>query len=1342
MSLAFGLSLLPLVPLLLATSSAGPPLRSLAAAAFARLHARAPLDDSASLLRAPSHRSGSLRVLLPLYGVSLACTLAGAAAYAALSPTRRAAGFVAAGAVCAADGVGAVAWRRGLLLSRRSPAPFLVAAGAARACLLLFPPSSWFLGHALLYCVVAGALAAASAAAAYPPPLTPAQARAARLDTALATARNGGGNPAPSEAGAVRAVSVSQTAAEQQQAGAQQPKAALPPAPATAALDAVLLFCGRKVVLYGLLTAAFAGELAYVSRAPPPPVPGLASLHPQWQFGVAALMVPLSAVAALALWRALRRMPPPRQPPPPQKRASTTTTATPTRRIEPRPLPPPLQPQAASASISPSDEEGDGAPSAAAPSSQPAGVVDSSTAAPAEAQTAHAAPSEADAHASAGVYLRHLRCLLAAAPPPGAPAAPPQPPTLTRLRAAFFASPLPAAPVAAACAAIAALASLGIALAFACDCPALLAAGAFAPSALCALYAMWRDIMPVPYPRALAPWARHPRQYTRRQRRLLVAAAVDAACVAASAGLLSAGTLGGSGASSPAALHPSTSPYAAPSYQAMAVGFWAVWAQCAAVGCALLYHTLSFRALGTLLQLSLLLLPLAWAGGSVSLVHSIRAREAGEGVASRHDRSDSAVGVAAGAGAPALLALLCGLLLWRDLAGWSALPSRAAATLISCGLIILFAVSSLVAAALSPLAGAGLLAVCSLAAVAVSLTLLRARRGGSLPQWAARGALAACAACAAIGLVTGVLTARPFRGASVAWLLLCCGLAASAAVRLARAPASVSPVFVVPCFAWDPQLGKAVSLDGPVLAAAAAALGLYIWGAVASAALSPPSAGAAVAVGALAAACCAVAAASHASARADAEAAGGASVDGFRATVNAACASVGLEPPFRGAQTGEQSQAAGAPAAPQNLEQQAVVAPAAPAGAVSVAVGAAAAAEEPRGGGEDASVAAAWRAVLASSRARRLGDARLGGVCSRECAASCATLLSAQADAVAAEARCAAFIAAVSLLLRSTAAAERAAEDAALRVFLASIGVPPSAATEWTEAHRDACRAAHAAWVHGRAAAAAEEARKAEEEEEGRRRRRVAERADDDAAALLKQAEAARAADIAAAEAAEAARRAAADAAAEAAAAAEEARRAAAEAAEADAGDEAARREAAAAGAAAAAAEEAARRALADEDMRLAKQALAEEAARSAADDGIAHCEAVAAALYAAVDASRELFCDEEFPAGPAALYSDGAAPSDGGDPLEVLSWARPAEILAAQQNWAGRRNGGRPPAPALFAPGAPDACRVQQGALGDCWAVSAIAVLCEAGRSAWLLRSLGHARPSFLSRSPSPLPG
>lgn len=126
------------------------------------------------------------------------------------------------------------------------------------------------------------------------------------------------------------------------------------------------------------------------------------------------------------------------------------------------------------------------------------------------------------------------------------------------------------------------------------------------------------------------------------------------------------------------------------------------------------------------------------------------------------------------------------------------------------------------------------------------------------------------------------------------------------------------------------------------------------------------------------------------------------------------------------------------------------------------------------------------------------------------------------------------------------------------------------------------------------------------------------------------------------------------------------------------------------------------------EEARRRRAAAAAAAAKRAREQslGIVTCQEAAEELKKRTQGrGAGSFADPAFPAGLRALYANGKSPQDGHDPIHesVRSWKRCSELAS----------GGRA---CLFAPEAEQADRVLQGALGDCWAISAIAVLASQG--------------------------
>lgn len=97
--------------------------------------------------------------------------------------------------------------------------------------------------------------------------------------------------------------------------------------------------------------------------------------------------------------------------------------------------------------------------------------------------------------------------------------------------------------------------------------------------------------------------------------------------------------------------------------------------------------------------------------------------------------------------------------------------------------------------------------------------------------------------------------------------------------------------------------------------------------------------------------------------------------------------------------------------------------------------------------------------------------------------------------------------------------------------------------------------------------------------------------------------------------------------------------------------------------------------------------------------DGKAACQELADLLLKGARGKGDgSFVDEDFHAGPFALYINHKAKANGGEFKVAEEWARP-------------RAGS-----VLFAGGKADSTHVKQGGLGDCWAISAIATLASHG--------------------------
>ena len=130
--------------------------------------------------------------------------------------------------------------------------------------------------------------------------------------------------------------------------------------------------------------------------------------------------------------------------------------------------------------------------------------------------------------------------------------------------------------------------------------------------------------------------------------------------------------------------------------------------------------------------------------------------------------------------------------------------------------------------------------------------------------------------------------------------------------------------------------------------------------------------------------------------------------------------------------------------------------------------------------------------------------------------------------------------------------------------------------------------------------------------------------------------------------------------------------------------------------------------------------------ARRAAEE--AQAEATLRSILAACAARRELFVDPDFPPAPRSLYANGRAWADGGSrergSLGELSWRRPHELVVSDgdaliegmREVFGGLVGGRSQRGSgwrIFAEGTAPS-DIQQGALGNCWLLSALALLSE----------------------------
>ena len=1252
MSLAFGTGLLPLAPLF---RCCVPNTVSLIAVATAEFEAPTQTKDATQTRLLPAAESrgaafGRLHACLSL--ASALCSLAGAAAYAGFATERRGAGFVAAGAVMGTDVLVFLVWsrtgvtstldERPLFAARLSPAAALITCGLARACILVFPPKHWFLGHALLIAASASALAVAAACRVWPRPKTPAELRRDAFVKALH-------------------VAVPTAAADQIIGAPQVCVVLLSDEQLNRALRLWRRLRAACLDLMVALACCLAVEIGVVAYRTLPPVPGLDALHPQWQFGIAAALCPPTAVAVLAFVRALQSLP--------------------------------------AATAPPQD-------------AQPASSLDTEAAVSAPVHAAPAAAESQESAAHSSDFLRHLQRALALSSTAGRAAGECRSEALY----AFFIAPFrwdPGAPwpadlppvLTSAAASSVVLAALGIALGFATDAPLLLAAGCFLPLGTAAAVGAIRD---APHA-ATSPWLVHPRAWTPAQRRLLLWLLLDAAACASAAAVSSLNALDASAARA-AALHIAdnvlSTPYRSPRYSALAIGLGSAWAQAIVTAALRLHAQLDLRETGVTLLALALGLPLAWAGASAGLAQHCRLK------ADRPQwrNMDATVGVVTGLGCTGGLCLTAGMLLWRDrgLLGFCARPQVDTIVLMLLGALALVAVAVLAAVELGAAAGATICGGVLLALLYATLTIAKARNGGVLPRAALAIIALALLVAAGAGLVAGLRSHQPFAGVSVAWLLVCVGVETASLRRLATAqPAPMlSPVALFPVWQWHAPSSRPRPLNLPVAAACLALLGIYMWGAVASALLATASIGAAVAVGATAAAACAVCAACHSAEVADSEAAAVVSSSGAAQALWTARQAVGRT----------------------EVQQQT---------------------------SEVQLTTAKWSAWVSAVRS--------SGFASQEATDASAALCEAAQDEAVRSANQQLHIAVFRSLVREAAKSELAEQDVRLRAFLVGDFVDGAYADVdlrmLTPDQRKLLIAAHATWAEARKRDEEEQRRKAAEEEEGRRRRAaivaaeeerrrkaVAEEARREEAELERLRKAAEE-EQRRKEAKEEARR---KAAAEEeerrrveeeerrriAEAEEEARRRAAEEEarkklqtaeeERRKAEEERRRRAAIAAAeeenrrkaaeekerrrkaeeerrrlVAIAAEEKRRKAAAEEEAR--RKAAEEEAERlrklAADDDGLAACTLLARELMASVKGNvAGSFFDADFEAGPRGLYTNGSGPGPGESAFSIASWRRPPPdaVLFASSGGATRA----------------DATRVQQGALGDCWAISAMAVL------------------------------
>ena len=1252
MSLALGTALVPLAPLFRYTV---PNKVSLIAVATAEFETP---SRSSETLADPLPRSGPDAAPFGYLngGLALAsalCSLAGAAAYAGLAIERRGAGFVAAGAVIGVDVLVFLVWSR----SRASSAihkdderPLFAARLSPAAALVTCGLArACILFFPPKQWFLGHALLIATAA------------------SALAVAAACRVYPRPKTDAELRRdalvealkVAVPSAAATQLDA----PKACLVLLSDDHLHRALHLWRRLRAVCFDLmlaLTSCLAVEIGIVASRTPPPVPGLDALHPQWQFGIAAALGPPTAVAVLAFVRALQSLPAPTAPP--QKYTAQDPEA------------------AVSAPV-------DVAPAASE----------------AEGEAAHSFD-----------FLRHLQRALAVSLAAG-------PGTDRSRSAALYAlciapfrwepdASLPAElldVIRSAAASALVLAGLGIALGFATDSPLLLAAGCFLPLGSASAVGATRD---APFT-ATSPWLVRPRSWTPAQRRLILWLLLDAGACASAAAVSSLNALDAATARAAAlriADNVLSTPYRSPRYSALAIGLGSAWAQATVTAALRLYTQLDLRETGVSLLALALCLPLVWAGASAGLAQHSRLKS----YRAQWRNTDAAVGVVTGLGCTGALCLAGGMLLWRDrgVQGFCARPQVDTILLMLLGTLALVAIAVLAAVQLGAAAGATICGGVLLVLLYASLTIAKARNGGVLPRAAMALIALALLVAAGAGLVAGLRSHKPFAGVSVAWLLVCIGVEAASLRRIATAqpPPMLSPVALFPVWQWHAPSSRPRPLNLPVAAACIALLGIYMWGAVASALLGTASIGAAVAVGATAAATCAICAACHAAEVTDSEAAALVSPSGAAEALRAACQAVGLT------ESGQRA--------------------------------------------SESQLTSRWSEWKSAVRSSGLGSEEVTQ-------ASAVLYEAAQADA-ARDANQQLHTAVFRCLVREAARSELADQDTRLRAFI--IGDFEDGAyadvdlRTLTPEQRSLLIAAHASWSEARKREEEELRRKQQEEEEGRRRRAAIAAAEEERRRKAAAEEARRRAEQ------EEIRRKAAEEERRRKEAEEEARRKAAEEAEErrrveeenerrriareqaeeeerrriaeeeeerkrQADDDERRRaeEERKRRAAIAAEQERKRRAAAEEKERLRKaeaererkrltdiaaeeerrrKAVEEEARRKAeeeaerlrkenADDGLAACTRAARELMASVKGKADgSFCDADFEPGPRGLYINGKGPAPGEDAFSVASWRRPpsgAVLIAGTGSNAHA-----------------DATHIQQGALGDCWAISAMAVL------------------------------
>lgn len=333
----------------------------------------------------------------------------------------------------------------------------------------------------------------------------------------------------------------------------------------------------------------------------------------------------------------------------------------------------------------------------------------------------------------------------------------------------------------------------------------------------------------------------------------------------------------------------------------------------------------------------------------------------------------------------------------------------------------------------------------------------------------------------AVGMVSGFRSADGFRGFSVAWLS-CCAIAAAAAARpLASAPRVLLSPALVPAYRWDNASSRVNHSTWCVLTLAGCAAAVFAWAAVAAPALNPPSGGAAAAIGTLVLSLIAAASFLHADRSAASAALDKISNEGLALAAAQAGRAVGLgltaDPNAGGEGAGAGS------SAPLSHEQVAVAVP----GEAQEAL------PDPLIKAEDAAAAKFKAMGLVCRFAVPMPPPESDNEGARMARSNaCRAALLAQAAAAEERLRFFRFSATLAALVRRTAEAEQAAEDAALRAFLVSLGHQAAADVRWTAQERERISAARAEYVESKRKEREENERREREAEEARRRRAAA----------------------------------------------------------------------------------------------------------------------------------------------------------------------------------------------------------------------------------------------------------